>query len=115
MKKSSLIIPVFLFLFPLFAFAEGLDNLLIRIGSLILLLIPLVVSLALLYFLWGLANFILAGDDKEKIEKGKSTMLWGIIALFVMVSVWGIVRFIQDTLKIEDLSAPGNVKQLIPR
>jgi TM2 domain-containing membrane protein YozV len=58
----------------------------------------LVVALALLYFFWGLARFILnAGGGKEQ-EEAKAIMLWGIIALFVMISVWGIVRLLGETL-----------------
>jgi len=57
-------------------------------------------GLAFLFFIWGLAIFILrAGDDSER-EKGKKTMLWGIIALVVISSIWGIVTLIQNTLNI---------------
>jgi len=55
------------------------------------LLIPIAITLALLFFIWGLAQFILASGDEEKKKEGKQRMIWGIIALFVIVSVWGIV------------------------
>ncbi|PIP86613.1 hypothetical protein COV42_00230 [Candidatus Campbellbacteria bacterium CG11_big_fil_rev_8_21_14_0_20_44_21] len=60
-------------------------------------LIPLFMLLAVLYFFWGIALFIRnTGGGKEK-EEAKSIMLWGIIALFVMVSVWGIVGLLKRT------------------
>jgi len=56
------------------------------------LLIPLVFTLALLFFFWGVAKYIWSvGTDKEE---GRKIMIWGIIALFVMSCVWGIVYFI---------------------
>ena len=51
----------------------------------------LAVALALLFFFWGLAQFILKSGDAASHEEGKNKMVWGVIALFVMVSIWGIV------------------------
>jgi hypothetical protein len=67
--------------------------------DLIKLLIPVVASLALLAFFWGLVKFInnVSGDTKA-ITEGKNLMIWGLIALFVMVSVWGILRFVYGEL-----------------
>ncbi len=58
--------------------------------------IGVLVAVGLLVFFWGLVKFIFRVDGDEKvIESGKKLMVWGIIALFVMVSVWGIIRFMQ--------------------
>ena len=77
---------------------NDLSDVLDNIWDLIDGLVVLMVALGLVFFLWGLAKFILhAGDEKARAE-GKQVMLWGIIALFVMVSVWGIVGFLQDAL-----------------
>lgn len=54
-------------------------------------------ALALLVFLWGMAKFILKADNETEREKGKQVMLWGLIALFVMLSVWGIVYILTVT------------------
>lgn len=59
--------------------------------DLISLLIPIVAAIALLAFFWGLAKFILHSDSDSAHEEGRQIMFWGIIALFVLVSVWGIV------------------------
>lgn len=84
---------------------QNIDKLVKSVGDIIGLLVPIVFTLALLYFFWGLANYILkAGEEKEK---GKDIMIWGIVALFVMASVWGIVGFIQNALDVDgDASAP---------
>lgn len=71
------------------------------VGGLVNSLIAIVIGLALLAFFWGLAKFIfnVSGDEKS-IEEGKRIMIWGIITLFVMVSVWGIVGFLQGELNL---------------
>lgn len=55
------------------------------------ILIPLVFTLALLFFFWGVAKYIWSAGDKEE---GKKIMVWGVIALFVMSTIWGILYFI---------------------
>lgn len=60
-------------------------------------MISVFIALALLYFFWGMSQFILHADSDVEREKGRQVMFWGIIALFVMVSVWGIIRVIQNT------------------
>jgi hypothetical protein len=57
----------------------------------------LVVALALLFFFWGVARFILNADNEEKRTEGKKVMVWGIIALFVMLFVWQIVNILANT------------------
>jgi len=60
--------------------------------------IPILVSLALLYFFWGIADWILnMSGDAEKMKKGRERMVWGLIALFFMVSVAGVVSILSNT------------------
>ena len=62
--------------------------------NLIFKVVPVLVSLALLVFVWGLAKFIFRlGGDEKAVTEGKNLMIWGLVALFVMVSIWGILRF----------------------
>ncbi len=101
-QMKKIIIGTLLFA-PMFAFAQQLGNIttLIRsIGNIIQILIPITAALALLYFFWGLAKFILNSADEEKRSEGKHIMIWGVVALFVIVSVWGLTGFIGDALDI---------------
>ncbi len=60
-------------------------------------LIGLVMVLALLGFIVGAIRFIAtAGDDRSR-ESGKQLMVWGVVALALMVSVWGVVLIIKTT------------------
>ncbi len=56
--------------------------------------IALIMMLALLGFLWGAVRFIFfAGDDKSRADSRKF-MGWGVVALAVMIGLWGIVAII---------------------
>ena len=88
----------------------NLQGILQVFANLINLATPIVVALALLYFFWGLAKYILAAGDKEgEKAEGRAIMIWGILALFVMVSVWGIINVIRDTFNLNNSSiqVPG--------
>ena len=59
--------------------------------------IPIIISFALLVFLWGLAKMILHGGNEGQYEDGRRIAFYGVIALFVMLSVWGIIAVLQNT------------------
>jgi len=63
-------------------------------------LIPLIFTLAFLFFLWNVLTFIRSSDKTNK-EEAKQRMVWGIIALFVMLGVWGIIKILSNTLGLE--------------
>lgn len=71
-----------------------------QIGDLILLAIPVAVGLDVLFFIWGLAVYILRSGDVKAREEGRNKMIWGVIALFVIVSIWGIVGWLGSMLGI---------------
>ncbi|KKT12588.1 MAG: hypothetical protein UV94_C0043G0005 [Parcubacteria group bacterium GW2011_GWC1_43_30] len=84
----------------------GIKDLITAVGGLINPLIVILVGVALLVFFWGLAKFIFrVGGDEKAVEGGKRLMGWGLLALFVMLSVWGIIRFMQNALL---LPLPGS-------
>lgn len=94
---------------PVLAFAElptnptptgNLANLIISLRNLVSLALPVVVGLALLGFFWGLMKFVFSAGNEEAKEQGKHIMIYGIIALFVMVAVWGLVGFIAGSLGV---------------
>lgn len=71
--------------------------------TLIKSVVPLLFSLAVAGFIWGVVQYVLNADNEEKRKKGKSYMMWGIIALFVMISMWGLVGVLTKTFGIQTL------------
>ena len=107
MKK---VIIATLALAPALAFAQqqfsNISSLVSSIGRVVGLAIPIVVAIALLAFFWGLVKFIFAQGNEESKADAKRIMLWGIIALFVMIAVWGLVRFIGQALGVTPEAGP---------
>ncbi len=60
------------------------------------LLIPLLSGIAFIVFFWGLSKFILNADNKIEIDKGKSYMFWGVIALFILLSFRTIIGLLSN-------------------
>lgn len=56
--------------------------------------IPFLVGLGLVIFLVGVVSYVRAGDNEEKRQAGRDLMIFGIVALFVMVGVWGFVKIL---------------------
>jgi hypothetical protein len=58
-------------------------------------LIYIMLGLAIIFFMFGVFKFMTAeGDDKKA---GKDIIVWGIIGIFVLISMWGLVAILQNT------------------
>ncbi|OHB10713.1 MAG: hypothetical protein A3G05_00970 [Candidatus Zambryskibacteria bacterium RIFCSPLOWO2_12_FULL_45_14] len=113
MKKLTKTGLIVLATLPLIASAQlvGTESLIRRSGVLVQRLITVVAGIALLVFFWGLVKYIFAQGNETSKADGKKIMGWGIVALFVMVSIWGIIFFIQDEF---DLHSVGTGSPNIP-
>lgn len=71
-------------------------------------LLPVLVALAVVIFLWGVLKYIRASDNPDQRTEGRELMIYGIIAIFVMVSLWGLVNVIVDVFfNASDLTIDG--------
>lgn len=74
---------------------KGLISLFIGI---IQLIIPAIGLLSVWTFFKGLAVFIGKSGDEKAIQEGKLLMFWGVVALFVMVSVYGLINILYGSV-----------------
>ena len=63
-------------------------------------IIILLFVVALLVFFWCLVEFIYKACSEDGRETGKRNMIWGIVGMVVMVSVYGIIRLVLNTFGI---------------
>ena len=63
-------------------------------------IIPLLFALALAAFIYGVVQYIINPNNSEKRGEGQQYMIWGIIGLFVMISVWGLVGVLSSTFNL---------------
>lgn len=87
---------------PVFALAQTatrdqstIQTVLIQVRDILNFVIPLVITIAVIYFMWGLVEYISAGaKDPAKRAEGREIMTWGLVALFVLVSVYSLVLLV---------------------
>lgn len=68
-------------------------DLVVILVRLVLLLITVVFMLSVFVFFRGLVAFIFKADDAKNNEEGKNLIKWGLIGLFLMLSLMGIISF----------------------
>ncbi|MES2202873.1 MAG: hypothetical protein V4474_00915 [Patescibacteria group bacterium] len=90
---------------------SNIPQLIAFVGDTLNRLIPVVIALTVIIFFWGLFKYV-KGAGKDAAS-GRHIMIAGLLALFVMVSVWGIIRLMQNTLGVS--VAPVAIPQVPQR
>lgn len=69
----------------------------------------LILAGAVVYFLWNVFGFVMSAGDPEERAKKQSGIVYGVIGIAVMVSIWGLVNFLTKTARFENTtqSAPS--------
>jgi hypothetical protein len=62
---------------------------------------------------FGIFKFILHADDENERKTGRMMILWGIIGIFLMLSIWGLVNILVNTLPGLNTGAP-RVPTIVP-
>ncbi len=117
MKKISIALTGVLSAFaPALAFAQNpgvqdiLDN---QISPLLNSIIPLLITVGVIYFIWGIVQYVIA-DNEESKEKGKGKMMWGLVGLFVIVTFWGLIQVIQTSTDTENVDPDTLLQDIVP-
>ena len=80
-------------------------------------IVMLMFAVGLVVFAYGVIEMITHQSDENARAKGKSHMLGGVIGMFIMLSAWGIINLIANTVKgieegsdrgIQNVDAPQN-------
>jgi len=62
-------------------------------------LVMLLFAIGLLVFAYGIFEMIWQGGEAAAHEKGRNHMLGGLIGMFVMLSAWGLIYLVSNTIK----------------
>lgn len=60
--------------------------------------VELLFGIGVIVFIWGIVEMIINGESSEAREKGRMHMLGGVIGMAIMLSAWGIIHLISNTL-----------------
>ncbi|HVU06373.1 MAG TPA: hypothetical protein VHE10_01065 [Candidatus Paceibacterota bacterium] len=58
----------------------------------------IIIAASVVYIIWGAFNMI---KSEEKRESGRQTVVYGIIGLFAMISIWGFVNILNNTFNLK--------------
>jgi len=67
-----------------------------KIGDILDIIIPILIILGVVYFIWGVITYFI-GSDEEAKKKGRDRIIYGIIGLVVIIAMWGLVGIITRT------------------
>ena len=84
----------------------------IFIGGVLKPIVPLLIGLGVVVFIYGVL-ILMFSEGGEKKEEGKQYMVWGIVGIFVMVSVWGLVSILSSSFQLN--TTPPVIKIEPPR
>lgn len=113
MKKLIFLSPAVLILEPMIVSAASAPgsqfinfaNNILRTAN---ILVTLMFVLALLVFAYGMIRFILAAGDANGVSEAKGYILWGVIGMAVLGSIFGIIVFIRSFFGISN--SPGSLQ-----
>jgi TRAP-type C4-dicarboxylate transport system permease small subunit len=72
-------------------------------------IIELLIAVALIVFLWGVFQYFVKQNSSEARSTATQHMLYGIIGLFIMISVFGIINAIMNTLNVPQDQRPSTI------
>ena len=74
--------------------AENVIGLIDKIKVILYAIMPIRMSLAVIFVIWYTAQYILKEGDAK--NEAKMHMIWEIDMLFVIISVWGLVDILEN-------------------
>jgi|GEM_PF-585432 len=91
-------------LFAKTVYAANLDQVLLKINYYVINpIIRILFALAFVIFVWGIIQYVLKKDSIDAKEQGRQHMMWGLIGLAIMSSVFFIIRIVVTTFGIDEV------------
>ncbi|MEK7463963.1 MAG: pilin [Patescibacteria group bacterium] len=96
MKK---LIALALSLAPVSVFAQQItdaNSLTTKITNIGNTVVVLLISFSVIYIIFNVVRYLIA-DSEDGRKKGGLSILWGVVGLFVILSIWGLVAILTNT------------------
>jgi hypothetical protein len=103
MKKVAFLASTLLL--PVFASAQtlgklnannGLEGVVSFIKNLINVALPLLIAAAVVYLVFNIIKYVVVAGEEAK-KGAKDHIVWGVIGLFAIVSIWGLVNLLSSS------------------
>jgi preprotein translocase subunit SecG len=84
----------------------GVGGLLKWFSGILSLAVPVIIALAVVWFIFSIFMYVIASNEEGK-AKAKGQIIWGIVGLFIIVSVWGLVGILSSTFNLSTAAPAG--------
>ena len=74
--------------------------------------VPFIVGLAVFIVIWGIFNYITHAADEEKRAQAKQYIIWGVVGVFCMLSVWGFVNILYNSFSLDRKIDPDQIPKV---
>ena len=85
------------------------QGMLCKTAELLNAVIPILIALGVVYFVWGVVQYVIANDEEAK-KAGRDRVIFGIIGLAIIISVWGLAKLLGNTFglnqNVQDINFP---------
>ena len=76
-------------------------GILCRVGQFLNAVVPVLIALAVVYFVWGVVTYVISNDEEAK-KTGRDRIIYGIIGLAVIIGMWGLVNLLRNTFGLNN-------------
>ncbi len=115
MKKNLIVLSgIGATLAPIFAFAQTtplngpicgavaqntLEWVVCKVGQIMNFVVPVLVTLGVIYFIFGVITYVIASDEEAK-KAGRDRIIFGVIGFVAIVGLWGLVYIVRNTFNV---------------
>ena len=92
--------------------ASTLGGLVALISGALNTIVPFLISIAVLVIIWEVFKYIHHVGDEEKRTEARMYIVWSVIGVFAMISVWGFINILVNTLPLK--KTPIHVQSVFP-
>ena len=78
----------------------SIGDIICKFGSLLKLIIPILILLGVLYFVWGVVTYFI-NDEEEAKKNGRDRIIYGIIGFVIIFALQGLVSIVINTFGLD--------------
>ena len=61
------------------------------------IIVPGIFAVAIFAFILAAFKYTVTSGDEDRVNEAKKTLTYGVLAIFVMISLWGLVNILTNT------------------
>ena len=85
----------------------SINSFLDKVDALILNpIILLLFAVATVYFIYGIVKYLSLDPSDSKRGEARSSIIWGLVGMIIMFSVYGLISFVLSTFGVSSGSVP---------